>query len=257
MYKLRAMVDMAELHLETVIPPHSSILLVGPPGSGKTELAISLAKKWITQGERTLFVTISASGEDLIERLQPDAEKEDIESVLRIIDCYVPQSNASDSRIIVNTNGIAHLESISLAISTVVDSLGTPVRIIVDGMSSLFLYNAPQTMSKFVQVLSTKTKLEYGSIMFVIVDGMHESLTMNTMMSLVDGVVDIREDESLRRCVRIRYLKGTKVDPRWFDYLLESGEAVLIEAQDIPSGCFGSEAGANQIASGDRKGGFN
>ncbi len=227
---------MSELHLETVLPMHSSVLLVGPPGSGKTELALNLASRWIAGGQKTLFVTISGSGEEVVNRLAGSAPNGSIDSLLRIIDCYVPQSNATENKLIVNTNGIAHLESISLAISTVVDSLGIPVRILVDGMSSLFLYNAPQTMSKFVQVLSTKAKLDYGSIVFVVVEGMHESLTMNTMMSLVDGVVDIREDEELRRYVRIRYMKGRKVEPTWYSYGFDRGEAVLTEIPQVQKG---------------------
>lgn len=222
---------MSDLHLEKVIPPHSSILLLGPPGAGKTELAINLARKWVASGERTLYVTIASSGDEVLGRIGGYTNDGGAGSTLRIIDCYVPQSGASQNRLIVNTNGIAHLESISLAISTVVESLGTPVRIIIDGMSSLFLYNAPQTMSKFVQVLSTKTKLEYGSIIFVIVDGMHESLSINSMMSLVDGVVDIREDEELRHFIRVRYLKGAEVEPKWYSYLLKNGEVIFSEVQ--------------------------
>lgn len=220
---------MSKLSLETVIPLRSSTLLIGPPGSGKTELAVNLAREWVRRGEKTLYVTISAPGVDVLNRISPGENNGGADKLLRVIDCYVPQSNATESSMIVNTNGIAHLESISLAISSVVDSLGTPVRIIIDGMSSLFLYNAPQTMSKFVQVLSIKTKLEYGSIMFVIVDGMHESLTMNTMMALVDGVVDIREDEDLAHYVRIRYLKGSKVDPSWYRFMLNEGIADFAE----------------------------
>lgn len=224
---------MSQLCLETVIPNHSSILLVGPPGSGKTELTLDLARKWVMNGEKTLFVTISTAGKEVLDRIEQNNGNGNTELLLRVIDCYVPQSGAAESKLIINTNGIAHLESISLAISTVVDTLGTPVRIIIDGLSSLFLYNAPQTMSKFVQVLSTKTKTEFGSIIFVLVEGMHESLTENTMMSLVDGVVDIQMDDQLRHFIRIRYLKGVKVDPRWYEYTLENGVAAFNEG---PSG---------------------
>lgn len=248
---------MPEMQLETVIPMHSSILLAGPPGCGKTELVLDLAKKWVSKGERTLFVSISLAGEAVLKRVIPEGFSEKAESHLRVIDCYVPQSNSTENRLIVNTNGIAHLESISLAISTVVDSLGTPVRIIVDGMSSLFLYNAPQTMSKFVQVLSTKTKLEYGSIVFVVVEGMHESLTMNTMMSLVDGVVDIKEDEELRRFIRIRYMKGAKIDPRWHDYNLNNGQTEIVERANSNSFHTGEEGLILEAAASERKGGSN
>ncbi len=243
---------MTELCLETAIPLQSSVLMVGPPGAGKSELAISLARKWVMNGERTLFVSISASGEEVLARIAVGGGKERSKTGFRVIDCYVPQSSSSEDSRIVNTNGIAHLESISLAISTVVDSMGTPVRIIVDGMSSLFLYNAPQTMSKFVQVLSTKSKLEYGSIMFVVVDGMHESLTMNTMMSLVDGVIDVRMDERLDRFVRFRYLKGRKVDSRWYRYSLMSeagsGDVSLMLSED------GKAAGHAHVGHGAKQG---
>ena len=214
---------MPELDLSNLFEARKSILLRGPPGSGKTEIAINLVSQWLRRGEKILFVTVSMSGEEILERLFLAGFKQaDLESRLLIVDCYQTQSQSTQSRnkLIISINGLSHLESITLAISTAVEALGAPVRVVLDGLSTLFLHNAPQTMAKFVQVLSIRARNEFGFLLFTVVEGMHESVTTNTLMSLVDGVAEIEFDARLKRFLRIRYIKGARTDHDWYVYTL-------------------------------------
>ena len=214
---------MPELDLSNLFEARKSILLRGPPGSGKTEIAINLVSQWLRRGEKILFVTVSMSGEEILERLFLAGFKQaDLESRLLIVDCYQTQSQSTQSRnkLIISINGLSHLESITLAISTAVEALGAPVRVVLDGLSTLFLHNAPQTMAKFVQVLSIRARNEFGFLLFTVVEGMHESVTTNTLMSLVDGVAEIEFDARLKRFLRIRYIKGARTDHDWYAYTL-------------------------------------
>ncbi|MBX8635294.1 MAG: RAD55 family ATPase [Thermoplasmata archaeon] len=214
---------MPELDLSNLFEARKSILLRGPPGSGKTEIAINLVSQWLRRGEKILFVTVSMSGEEILERLFLAGFKQaDLESRLLIVDCYQTQSQSTQSRnkLIISINGLSHLESITLAISTAVEALGAPVRVVLDGLSTLFLHNAPQTMAKFVQVLSIRARNEFGFLLFTVVEGMHESVTTNTLMSLADGVAEIEFDARLKRFLRIRYIKGARTDHDWYAYTL-------------------------------------
>ena len=214
---------MPELDLAALFEVKKSILLRGPPGSGKTESAMDLAAQWLRKGEKILFVSVSMSGEEILEHIvRAGIRQQDLEGRLLIVDCYQTQTTQSRDKLIISINGLSHLESITLAISTAVDALGSPVRVVMDGLSTLFLHNAPQTMAKFVQVLSTRSKNEFGFLLFTVVDGMHENVTMNTLMSLVDGVVEIEFNEQLLRFLRVRYIKGAKTDQGWFSYSIGS-----------------------------------
>jgi KaiC/GvpD/RAD55 family RecA-like ATPase len=218
---------MSEFDLDGTFPMGTSILLRGPPGSGKTEFLLDLANRWLLNREKVLYVAVSTSGEEILSRLTARTDREMLAGRLVIIDCYRNNPSDSGDRLVVNINGLSHLESITLAISTAVDGLGSPVRIIFDGLSTLFLHNAPQTMAKFFQVLSTRSKGEFGFILSSVVEGMHESVTMNTLMSLADGVIELEVNSSMARFIRVRYLKGRESNPIWYRYSLRNGRVEL------------------------------
>ncbi len=212
---------MPELDLVALFEPRKSIMLRGPPGSGKTEIAMNLIGRWLRNGEKVLFVTVSTSGEEILRRFfRTGFNQQEMEGRMLIVDCYQTQATQSRNKLIISINGLSHLESITLAISTAVEALGAPVRVVLDGLSTLFLHNAPQTMAKFVQVLSTRSKDEFGFLLFTVVEGMHENVTMNTLMSLADGVIEIEFDDGLMRFLRVRYIKGIKTGQIWYSYTL-------------------------------------
>ena len=70
-------------------------------------------------------------------------------------------------------------------------------------------------MAKFFQMISSRAKTEYGSILYVLHDGVHEERTVCLLESLVDGVVQMRFDENLEREWRIHHYRGRKSSPRW------------------------------------------
>lgn len=201
------------------IPLGSSVLIKGPPGSGKTELALHLVREWLKAGEEVIYVSVSFSSEQLLERVSGAS---DGNRNLHIVDCYSSSGQGREGTV-VYTNGMAHLESISLAISTILDGMDSPARIVVDGLSLLYLNNASQTMSKFVQILSSKTKQKGGTIVFLVVDGMHETITISTLMALADGLIEISLDSEMSRYIRLSYLKGHYTDPSWYSYSIADG----------------------------------
>ena len=79
---------MPELDLAALFEVKKSILLRGPPGSGKTEIAMDLAAQWLRKGEKILFVSVSMSGEEILERIvRAGLRQQDLEGRLLIVDC--------------------------------------------------------------------------------------------------------------------------------------------------------------------------
>ena len=101
---------MPELDLTTLFAARNSILLRGPPGSGKTEIVMSLVRSWLKNGEKVLFVTISTSGEEILERfIHAGFGRNDLEKKMLIVDCYQTQTMQSRDKLIISINGLSHL----------------------------------------------------------------------------------------------------------------------------------------------------
>ncbi|MEE9341363.1 MAG: hypothetical protein V3V21_06860, partial [Thermoplasmata archaeon] len=116
---------------------------------------------------------------------------------------------------ILRIDSLSNIESIGLSISKAAVRLGEPVRIIFYTLSTLFLYNSPQAMAKFFQIVSSRVKNEYGSILYVLQEGVHDDRTVCLLESLVDGVIQMRYDENLGREWRVHHYRGRASDPRW------------------------------------------
>jgi DNA replication protein DnaC len=71
--------QMRELATMRFVAHGENVLLLGPPGVGKTHLAVSLGLAAITQGLSVLFLTVA----DLIEQLHQDAKADRLDQRLR------------------------------------------------------------------------------------------------------------------------------------------------------------------------------
>ena len=206
---------------DLAFPTNYSILLTGPPGVGKFEYLIAQAREALRAGERVVFVTLDLHPSEVRERargLHLDLEAYEGRSFV-FVDCYSataterPEPTPGKKTFLVSS--FSNLEGIGMAMSKAAQELGTPVRIYVYSVSTLFLHNSTQAIAKFFQIVTSRAKMNMGFIMYAVHDGVHEPMTMNLLRSLVDGVVEMRFTETMEHEARIHHLRGLRADPTW------------------------------------------
>lgn len=209
-------------------PSHYSILLSGPPGVGKFEWLVSLAGRYLSQGERVVFVTLDMHPRELRERaagLGLDLAKFEGTSFL-FVDCYSVSASEKieepSGKKVYAVSSYSNLEGLGMAVAKAAADLRPPVRILFYTISTLFLHNSPQAISKFFQIVTNRVKTNVGFIAYAVQEGVHDPLTINTLRALVDGVLEMRFNEAMERQIRAHHLRGIPMKSAWEPFLPEA-----------------------------------
>jgi len=211
--------------MEDRFPAQYSVLLTGSPGVGKFEYLVTEVREALRVGERVVFVTLDLHPNEIRARakaLRLDLEPHEGKSFV-FVDCYSATSSerpeASPGKKTFLVSSFSNLEGIGMAMSKAAQELGTPVRIYFYTISTLFLHNSTQAIAKFFQIVTSRVKTNLGFILYAVQDGVHETLTMNLLRSLVDGVVEMRFTDSMEREWRIHHLRGYAADATWHPFV--------------------------------------
>ena len=205
------------------LPKHSSMLMIGSPGIGMAEYITHLVKGYLSRDETVIFVTVDMVPEDVIATM--DAMDIDTEAVIGkrffLIDFHsslLGSFNGHDSSSIEGLRKVSDLEGIMYNIGSITKEIGTPVRIIIHSVSTLFLYNQSNVVLKFFQISSSKIKMDYGSVIFTLHESVHDDKTVNHLMALSDGVIELKFDAALNRQVRMRHMRGYTLSTDWIPF---------------------------------------
>jgi len=210
------------------LPSHFSLLVSGPPGVGKFEFLLDLARTWIGAGERVVFVTLDLSPAEVRDRglalgLQiSEAER----NQFVFVDGYsangpAPTESRGDRRAY-TVSSYANLEGIAMTLQKAAAEVGPPARILFYTLSTLFLHNSPPAIAKFLQIITSRVKTSLGFIAYAVHEGVHEPTTMSLLRSLTDGVVELRFTPDMERELRVHHLRGRWVDPGWRPFQWEA-----------------------------------
>ena len=205
--------------MKEIFPDYYSVLLYGPPGVGKSEYIFDLVEYYLKHNKKVIYITTSKSPEQLIEY----AKKRNLDitqyenKTLVFIDCYSWSVSKEEKRLSVDHP--ANLNKISINLVKAVNTLGMPVRIIFDSLSTLFLHSQADVILKFVQTITSRIKSEYGFILLTMQKGMHNQEHVTTVYSIMDGVIEMDfEEETLGKQLRIHHLDGFPHESIWIPY---------------------------------------
>jgi KaiC/GvpD/RAD55 family RecA-like ATPase len=201
----------------------SSILMVGSPGIGMLEFNISLAKNYLDQGDSIVFVAVDNSPEDILSIMRSFgiATEDRLGKSLFVIDFHSSllgacQDNGSGAS--ADVRRITDLEGIMFNIGDISASTGKRLRIFLYSLSTLFLYNQNNVVLKFFQISCSRIRTQYGTAIVSLHDGVHDDKTVNHLMAMADGVIELKFDEDLNRRMRIRHMKGYPTSSQWIPF---------------------------------------
>lgn len=213
--------DRMAVLVEGGVPPQSVVLLSGPPGSGKSSLALQLLADHAKGGGGALLVTTETAPAVVLAR---EPALRDAPG-LHFLDGYSWRTGvASDAPRVTSLPGLADLSTFSIRLSESLARLPEPRLVVFDTASTLALHASSSTVLKFFELGFAKVRASGASMLLAVEKGVHDEAFMTALAYMCDGVVDLKlEDgpEDLLRFVRVRALRtAPRVSSRWARLLL-------------------------------------
>ncbi|MCW1292679.1 MAG: ATPase domain-containing protein [Candidatus Rehaiarchaeum fermentans] len=184
-----------------------NILISGTKFSGKEKLLYRIINNWVTKSPSlgVVYLLTRTSYNDLLNELNTSGIliSSKLGSEFKLIDSFTRtvSPSAQEPSFAKLVNGPLDLTSISVNLSLLdgdlIKNMKIPVNV-YDSISVLLLYNPPATTFRFIQFMCGRTKILGGISLFLIDEDMHSQQVNETIRSLVDGVIELKEENGKR-----------------------------------------------------------
>ena len=197
------------------VPPENMILLVGPPGSGKSAFCEQAILQSLAVDRPIIYITTDCDPSRVEKTLKEMGLSEFEPGVLNFIDAYnetvgLPISDRPDT---VHAD-CASLSSIGIAISKLQDRIGKKgILLVFDSLTSPYLLSGPEIV-RFMRLTLSRFTGEGNSVLACFDEGSGKEEDLVTMMSIADGVIKIETEEDKRRMNVVKHprLNPTRIE---------------------------------------------
>jgi len=204
------MVSLAQLQ---EIPSKNLILLVGPPGAGKSTFCQETVLKSITM-EPVVYVTTESTPSEIVESFRQRGLGEELPHPLGFVDAFretvgLPSVDRSD----VIDASCGDLTSLSIAIIKMRERIGENALLVFDSLTSPYLMNGSEVL-RFIRTTLLRLAVEGNAVLTCIDEGCGKAEDLIAMMSLSNGIIkiEIEEDKRLLNLVKHPKLRPTKIE---------------------------------------------
>jgi predicted hydrocarbon binding protein/KaiC/GvpD/RAD55 family RecA-like ATPase len=195
------------------IPCKSMILLVGPPGAGKSTFCRETVLKSITM-EPVVYVTTESRPSEIVESFGQRGLGEEVPHSLGFVDAFcetvgLPSAERSD----VIDASCGDLTSLSVAITKMRERIGENALLVFDSLTSPYLMNGSEVL-RFIRTTLLRLAGEGNAVLTCIDEGCGKAEDLIAMMSLANGIIkiEIEEDKRLLNLVKHPKLRPTKIE---------------------------------------------
>lgn len=204
------------------IPPENMILLVGPPGSGKSTFCHQVVLNGFAMDRPVIFVTTEHGPSEVIDFLRERGMGELPPGVLSFVDAFGETVGATtpERPDTVGAN-CEDLTSISLGIAKLQERIGRrDILLVFDSLTSPYLFNEKEVF-RFMRMCLAKFASEGNSVLALMDEGCGKEGDLGAMISVADGILRI-EVKGLSRTLNV--VKHPKVEPARIDVPIEPKE---------------------------------
>jgi predicted hydrocarbon binding protein/KaiC/GvpD/RAD55 family RecA-like ATPase len=178
------------------VPPRCMLLLVGPPGSGKSTFCQQVILKGLAIDKPIIYVTSEYGPSDAERALRGRGLGEVEPGLLNFVNVYheTVGLSVSDRPDTVHAH-CESLSSIGIAISKLQERMGKRgVLLVFDSLTSPYLFSGPEIL-RFMRMTLSRFAAEGNSVLACIDEGCGKSEDLAAMMSLSNGVIKMETEE--------------------------------------------------------------
>ncbi|AEA47630.1 RAD55 family ATPase [Archaeoglobus veneficus] len=206
------------------VPPGSNLMVYGPPLIGKSIFVRNLFYEKVSSGFGGIYISTKDTAETLIDWFKGVGLED-----FRIIDCVskAMMDDISDTDTIKRVS-IMDLTGISVRVNGFLEDYWRSgvreVLLTFDTISTLLMYLNPQTVFRFLHVLTSRLRAAGAIGLYVVEEGMHDDKTTATLKQLFSGIIELKEEDGRRF---FRFISSS-VRTEWMEFTVEEDRIVVI-----------------------------
>jgi len=211
--------------IEGGFPEESSIILIGPPGCGKSTLSQQFLAQGIKDEEDVMYITLDTSPEEILETMKSFGWKVK-NGFMKFIDAYSWRLGKIKGEHVLSS--LENVNELNIEISDIIEKQknSKSKRSVFDSISTLLLYANPSLAVKFIPVMIAKEKQGGYTNMLILEEGVHDEKTVTTLNYVTDGVIEFKM-EGDKRFLRVSRMKGTKHKRDWMEFKVTENGIVM------------------------------
>jgi KaiC/GvpD/RAD55 family RecA-like ATPase len=202
MYDLSSVFDVEEA---ASVRPGSSILVTGPPMTGKDAIALDILADGTRQKEAAVAMTTDGAAATLADQLR-ERHADIAPHQLAVMDCRAEggreESELDNGTFLHRVASPSDLTGIGIGITKSFERLHDAGlddgRLALMSLSTMITYSDTETVFKFCHVLSSRLDSAGFLGVFTIDSSAHDEQTLQILKQAFDGVIELREEDGTR-----------------------------------------------------------
>ena len=219
------------------IPPGTTLLILGDPGSGMSTLSQELIHHQLSKGRQCGLLTYDAFPSEVIRGMRGfgwDPTPNLDNGTLRILDCYSALAGAENAPI----RDPVDFTEISIQVSRIIENGSQgPMTLVLDSITPIFNSAPARTVINFLRVLSAKMKNSNGILILTGTKGSIPDEVKSNLETTVDGVIElstVRGGQTLIRTLTVQRLSGRRILSHPTEFEIVPGKGIQFRKLRIP-----------------------